>query len=207
MLVTDRLRVGDRLLKIIDVAVDAGVDVVQVREKDLDRADLLVLARDIVSVVDNRAKVVVNTDVRVARELGIGLHLPESAAPLSPELVSHLGADALIGRSVHAADRIDDDYVDYLLFGHVFATSSKPGLPPRGLLILAEVVQRTIIPVWAIGGITAGNAASVIERGARGVAVIGAILDANDPHAATVALRRAIDLAAGTAFKHLRTTS
>ena len=207
MLVTDRRRAGDGLLQIIDNAVGAGVDVVQIREKDLDVAELFALAREIVSIVNCRANVVVNSEISVALELGIGLHLPESAASLGTDLVGQLGADVLIGRSVHSANRIDDERVDYLLFGHVFATSSKPDQPPRGLIDLAAVVQRTMTPVWAIGGITAGNAASVIERGARGIAVIGAILDADDPRAATVALRRDIDQAAEAALKYPRTTS
>ena len=141
MLVTDRRRVGAALLNVIDVAIDAGVDVVQIREKDLDLAQLLRLAREIVSVVDNRATVVVNTEVSIALELGIGLHLPESAASLDPVLVLQRGTDALIGRSIHTAARIGEERVDYLLFGHVFATSSKPGLPPRGLADLAAVAN------------------------------------------------------------------
>ena len=207
MLVTDRHRVGTPLLKIIDIAVSAGVDVVQIREKDLDLGGLVALGREIVSVVGSRAKVVVNADVSIALELGIGLHLPESAAPLSPGFAHQLGGEVLLGRSIHSSHRVDDDRVDYLLFGHVFATTSKRGLPPRGLLGLTEVVHRFTIPIWAIGGIAAGNAASVIERGAQGIAVIGAILDADDPREATIALRREIDQAAAMACAHARTTS
>jgi thiamine-phosphate diphosphorylase len=102
----------------------------------------------------------------------------------------------LVGRSVHTVDADVEERADYLLFGHIFATGSKPGLRPRGLQALAEVVEKHTKPAWAIGGITAANAGEVIDRGAQGIAVIGAILDAPDPRGATLALRSAIDRAA-----------
>lgn len=205
MLVTDRRRAGDSLLRAIDTAVASGVDVIQIREKDLPQAELLTLAYQIVSVVDGRAKVVVSSAFNVALELGIGLHLPESALPLSDDLVRQLDPNVLIGRSIHSEATVAEERVDYLLYGHVFATSSKPDLRPRGLDGLAEAVGQSEKPVWAIGGITVGNAFSAIERGARGIAVIGAILDASDPRAATLALRAEIDRAVGSLFKVTRT--
>lgn len=195
MLVTDRHRAGSALLPIIDVAVDAGVDVVQIREKDLRRNELLGIARDIASTVRGRAHVVVNSDIDVAGQLGIGLHLPESAAPLRRDCALELGPNVLLGRSVHSARVSVEERVDYLLFGHVFSTGSKPGLRPRGLDALSEVVEIGTQPVWAIGGITADNAAEVISRGAQGIAVIGAIFDAPDPSGAARALRSEIDRA------------
>ncbi len=206
MLVTDRHRAGKAFLQSVDSAVDGGVDVVQIREKDLDHSSLLALARDIVTVVENRAKVVVNTDASVAIELEIGLHLPETSPALSHDLENQLGDDVLVGRSIHSADKTDEERIDYLLFGHVFATTSKPDLQPRGLVKLAEIALRSTKPVWAIGGITAANAGSVIEHGAHGVAVIGAILGETDPHAATIALRREIDQATKRLIAHTRTT-
>jgi thiamine-phosphate diphosphorylase len=196
MLLTDRRRSGGLLLATIDRVVDAGVDVVQIREKDLEHRALLSLAREIVAVVGNRARVIVNSDVEVARVLGIGVHLPEAAPPLSGRPDTRMAAGVLVGRSIHAVGMAVEERVDYLLFGHVFATNSKPGLQPRGLDGLAEIVDGRSKPVWAIGGITAANAGDVIERGAQGIAVIGAILDAPDPREATLALRSAIDQAA-----------
>src|SRR5215203_2142788 len=196
MLVTDRLRAGEALLSIVDVAVDAGVDVVQIREKDLLHADLLALAHRIVSIVDGRASVVVNSDVNVALNLNIGLHLPEAAPMLSDWLAERLNPNALVGRSIHSPHAGVEKCVDYLLFGHVFKTNSKLGQRPHGLDALTTIAGGTTMPVWAIGGITSDNAASVIEAGASGIAVIGAILDAPDPRTATRTLRSEIDRAA-----------
>jgi len=104
----------------------------------------------------------------------------------------------VVGRSVHSADAASEpgtEHLDYLIFGHVFATASKPGVPPRGLGALAEAAAVSPVPVLAIGGIDAANAARVIEAGAAGVAVISAVAGAADPYAAAKALRRAVDAA------------
>ena len=196
MLVTDQRRTGDALLGIIDASVDAGVDIVQIREKDLPYTELRMLAQEIVSVVDGRARVTVNSDVDLAVELGIDLHLPEVAAPLTDEQTKELGPNQIVGRSIHSSNVVAEDRIDYLVFGHVFATTSKRDLRPRGLNSLTRVVECVQKPVWAIGGITVENAASVVERGAHGIAVIGAILGASDPREATQALRSEIDRAA-----------
>ena len=184
------------MLEIIDSAVDAGVDVVQIREKDLPHAELLSFARDVVSVVDGRARVVVNSNFDVALELGIGLHLPETAPALTEEQGKHYSPTALVGRSTHSPNTPLDGRLDYVLFGHIYATNSKPGTQPRGLTELSKVINQSAHPVWVVGGITENNAAQVIELGARGVAVIGAILDAPDPNSATRAMRTALDRAA-----------
>jgi len=79
---------------------------------------------------------------------------------------------------------------DWLTFGHVFATSSHPGEPPRGLDELARVVQAVHVPVIAIGGIGPDEVAAVLAAGAAGVAVMSAILKASDPGQATSSMRR-----------------
>lgn len=109
----------------------------------------------------------------------------------------------LVGRSVHGsagAAAPGTDELDYLIFGHVFATDSKPGASPRGIDALSEVVSVAPVPVLAVGGIHAQNAARVIEAGAAGIAVISAICSASDPYEATKALRRAVDAAVAPAI-------
>ncbi|MFN3393103.1 MAG: thiamine phosphate synthase, partial [Candidatus Thermochlorobacter sp.] len=69
---------------------------------------------------------------------------------------------------------------DFIIFGHIFETESKPALPPRGLAALKDVVQSVKIPVFAVGGITAANAKLCLEHGASGVAVISALATASD---------------------------
>jgi thiamine biosynthesis protein ThiS len=101
-----------------------------------------------------------------------------------------------IGRSVHTpAGAAAATGADYVLAGHVYPSPSKPGLPPLGLAGLANIVAVAPCPVIAIGGITPDRLAEVVRVGARGVAVIGAIVAAEDPRAAARALRVAVDQA------------
>ena len=85
--------------------------------------------------------------------------------------------------------------MDYLLAGHVFATVSKPGQPPLSLAGLGAIVAASPVPVLAIGGITPERVAATLAAGAAGVAVIGAIAEADDPHHAASDLRTAIERA------------
>jgi thiamine biosynthesis protein ThiS len=145
---------------------------VQVREPGLDRLPTELLIREIMKVVSPETSVVVNSDIALAHKLGIGIHLPESG-PTIEEARSFLGAEALIGRSIHSArDAAKSTGASYLIAGHVFATGSKPDRKPLGLERLAEIVRESPAPVLAVGGITPGRISSVLAAGALGVAVM-----------------------------------
>ena len=91
---------------------------------------------------------------------------------------------ARVGASVHHAAEAkwrEDEGADYLIFGHVFVTNSKQGLPARGLEALRDVVNHVTIPVIAIGGMTPARVKSVLETGAAGIAVMSGIWEAADP--------------------------
>lgn len=191
MLVTDRRAVGCRqdLVRIARAAVDGGVDAIQVREKDLCDDELTCLAERIQQVVGDQSRVLVNGRPEVAMSVGVGLHLPgDSPTPADCEW-------RLWGRSVHSPDearRRADESPHYLLVGPVYPTDSKPGHPGGGLgLVEATVRAADPVPVLAIGGIDAGNAGAVIDSGATGIAVRGAILTASDPERMAHAIRAA----------------
>ena len=193
-LVTDRrLAASCDLVAVVEQAVAGGVDLVQVREKDLPDNELLELTRAILRAVAGRARVVVNGRPEVAWQAGAGLHLPE-AAPLPPH------PPPLWGRSVHSPDgaaRAAAAGPAYLIAGPVFPTDSKPGARPLGLEGLQAIVRAAAgTAVLAIGGIEPAWVATVLQAGAGGVAVRGAILKARDPQAAARALRAALDAAA-----------
>src|SRR5207253_9916968 len=82
---------------------------------------------------------------------------------------------------------------DYVTFGHVFPTTTHPGLPPRGLAELSEIVEAVDVPVLAIGGVTVDNLDDVLATGCAGVAVISAILSDPAPSEAAARLRSALD--------------
>ena len=199
MLVTDLEVIPDwdGLAERVRAAVRGGVDLVQVRAKTLGTQEQTELASLLVSVAGAHARVVVNGDPGVASASGAdGVHLPEDGAKSSiSEARASLGPDALVGKSVHsvqAATTAESEGADYLIFGTVFPTRSHAGGPASGTAGVADVVNAVSVPVIGIGGITAWNCKSVIDAGAAGVAVIGAILGASDSYRAARTLRTAM---------------
>ena len=217
MLVTDRHVVPEgALASAVRAAVDGGVNVVQLREKDLPAAELLALGRALQDAIAGRARFIVSERVDVAAALDAdGVQLPEDGLPVEAAR-GILGPDKLIGRSVHTEEGATAAVVsgaDYLVLGSVFSTDSHPdgaplgldivrhlllGIPsldaqPMGTSELREDVRSVApVPVLGIGGVTADNAAQVMAAGAAGVAVISAILKPNDPRAAAQRLRAAL---------------
>lgn len=194
MLVTDRTLVGPGALpNVVDRAIAGGVDAVQLREKDLPADELIVLGRDLHAVTSGRALLLINGTAEQARACGAdGVHLPE-AAPMPDE---EQRAGLLIGRSVHgvaAAQQAAAEQADYLVVGTIFPSRSHQDGQASGPGVIRTVTASLALPVVAIGGITAGNAADVIHVGASGVAVISAILGAPDPYAAAAELRAAVE--------------
>jgi thiamine-phosphate pyrophosphorylase len=121
------------------------------------------------------------------------VHLPADGLPPG-EARDLVGADRLVGRSIHAVDELQGcERCDYVIFGPVFTTPSKAAFgPAQGLSRLGEVARASLLPVLAVGGITASRVAEVLAHGAAGVAVMGAILDAQDPASMTRALASAL---------------
>ncbi|MNO65389.1 Regulatory protein TenI [compost metagenome] len=135
-------------------------------------------------------KITVNDRLDIAWASGIGgVHLTSHSIPLKS--VVDLPHGLRLGRSVHRVEearRFADDGADYLFFGHVYDSTSKPGLPPRGLNKLQEAAAAVTIPVIAIGGIGVQQIDEVLQYGAHGVAVISSILHVDDPVQAAQAI-------------------
>jgi len=201
-LVTDRRTARAPLPEAVAAAVAAGVDWVQLREKDLDGAALLALGEEVAAAARRArpgVRVLVNRrcDVALAAALD-GVHLGFDALP--PAAARRLlGAGKLVGASTHAAAELDAAALaalSYAQLAPIFPPLSKPASGPAlGLAALREAAGSPL-PVLAQGGIDAANAADCIRAGAAGVCVTGAILSAADPGRAAGALRRALDAAA-----------
>jgi thiamine-phosphate pyrophosphorylase len=109
-----------------------------------------------------------------------------------------LGDTRLVGCSVHSVEearQAEADSADYLIVGTVFETASHPGKEPEGLGLVRQVRGAVRIPILGIGGITAANAAQVVQAGADGVAVISALLGVEDPSRAARELRATLEAA------------
>ena len=204
MLVTDRRAVAEgALVHVVTEAVEGGVNLVQLREKDLPPAELFELGTELQRAIAGRALLIVNDRADVADALDAdGVQLPENG--LSVEAARKvLGPDKLIGRSVHSEEGAKvaaAKGADYLILGSVFPSPSHPDEPALGWDILQYLVaglredtqEASPVPVLAIGGVDAARALQVMGSGASGVAVITAILKAEDPRYAAQALWAAL---------------
>jgi thiamine-phosphate pyrophosphorylase len=185
-LVTDRRRLTTQLgapdrdseellAKQMRGAIRGGVDVIQIRERDLDSRALLRVVRAAVAAAAGTAvSVLVNDRVDIAiAAASSGVHLREDS--VANGVARRLLGQRLVGRSVHRASAVDAVLdADYLIAGSAFETSSKPGATSRlGLDGLQEVVERAGgCPVWAIGGVMPERASQIAAAGAVGVAAI-----------------------------------
>ncbi len=168
------------LLELARRAVEAGVDLLQIREPGFEAADLYAVVGAAVSLSrGSRTRVIVNDRLDVAIAAGAdGVHLrgDSMASARVRELVA---GPFLIGRSVHGAADLaaDPGPLDYLIAGTVFASASKPDATRcLGTDGLAAVVAAARVPVLAIGGITVDRGAAVAATGAAGIAAIGAFV-------------------------------
>jgi thiamine-phosphate pyrophosphorylase len=204
-----------QLVEKISAIAAAGVDWVQIREKDLSGRQLAALTREAV-LRKGAARVIVNdrVDVAVAESAG-GVHLGEAGLPVaevarwvkptaSGVVVGDQGVasqfpvgdsrDFLIGASCHSLESAKAavrDGADYIFFGPVFATPSKAKFgEAQGMKKLAAVCSGVSVPVIAIGGITLDNARECIAAGAAGVAAIRLFQDAAEPARVISALRQ-----------------
>jgi thiamine-phosphate pyrophosphorylase len=210
-LVTDRRRLSpeartpaDETLALeahIDAAVEAGVDAVQIRERDLDVRTLCELTARVVARTAGRARILVNDRTDVVLAAGAdGVHLRRDS-PLTHDVRPLGPAGWIVGRSVHTPEEAGGELdADYVLFGSVFPPGSKPdGAQVAGLSRLQEAVAARHGPVFAIGGITPARARQARAAGAAGVAGIGVFLPpglaagALGAAAAVRALRAAIE--------------
>jgi len=182
--VTDRKAFGSddairRLTERIQLAAEAGVDLVQIREKDLGAKELLALVKK--AVAYSTAKMIVNGRLDVALAAGAaGVHMGGESSPVAEVArwcrAGNAPAEFLIGVSCHTlqdARQAEAEGASYVFFGPVFETPSKrPFGPPRGIARLAEVCRQAQIPVIAIGGVNEKNAAECVRAGAAGIAAI-----------------------------------
>lgn len=180
------------LEEFLDAAIRGGVDIVQIRDRELpDRALLETLETARSVTARHGVPLVVNDRPDLALLVGADyVHLGQDDLPV-PEARRLCAA---VGISTHARAEIDRADADYLGVGPVFATPTKPGRPAVGLELVQYAAERARQPWYAIGGIDLHNAASVVAAGAERLAVVRAIGDASDPERAARALRRLLSL-------------
>lgn len=185
------------LIEKVSIAVDAGVNMVQIREPTLGETRFQELVAKVVEAVAGRALTVVNPSRRpYSGFIGVdGFQLSESATVTVDQIRDTFGEGLLIGRSVHTTDgalSAAGAGVDFLVFGTIFPSGSHPGGDVHGARVIHSVTTKTDVPVIGIGGISKDNAGEVISNGGRGVAVVRSILGSSDPALATRNLLEAL---------------
>jgi thiamine-phosphate pyrophosphorylase len=202
-LVCDAKPRGHELADVIRAAVAGGVEVVQLREKQLGDEELIAVANAARALCEQiGALLIVNDRPLVAREAGAdGAHVGQDDMPVA-EVRALLGEDMLIGLSTHAEREIDAavatdgdgaPLVDYIGVGPVHETPTKLGRAAVGVELVRYAAAHAHVPFYAIGGLDRRNVDDVLEAGARRIVVLRAIADADDPEAAARALRAPLD--------------
>jgi thiamine-phosphate pyrophosphorylase len=175
-------------------ALGGGVDIVQLREKELGQVEIERAATTFRRVADTySALFIVNDDPGLVRACDAdGVHVGRHAEVEAAR--EQLGPDAIVGLSTHSEEEIDaaaELPLDYIAVGPVWETPTKPGRPGVGLELVEYAAERTRLPFFAIGGVGPLNAEQVVRAGAGRLCAVRAIRDAPNPAVAAEALRRA----------------
>ncbi len=190
---SDKFETEDAFLNAVASALQGGADIVQLREKTRNAAEILELAKKVRLLCDEfNAVFIVNDRVDIAYLSGAdGVHLgQDDIDPASARKI--LGDNAIIGISTHApeqAKKAVEDGADYIGAGPVFTTPTKPGRASVGLDYIKWVSENIEIPAFAIGGIDLENAESVLETGIGRIAIVRAVMNASDPKSAAESLK------------------
>jgi len=188
------------LLDQIKGAVKGGVNIVQLREKDLPAKTVFKLASELRAVIKHPSLLFINDRIDVALACGAdGIQLSENSLPV--KITRKLtGPSMLIGRSVHDLDTAisaESDGADLIILGSIFDTRSHPDSHGKGLKFIEEIARIVKVPVIGIGGIDKHNIGDVARTGAIGAAVTRALMESDEPHIDALNLRTQLD----TAFK------
>jgi thiamine-phosphate pyrophosphorylase len=194
--VCEALPAGREPEALLSAALGGGADIVQLREKEMDREVVQRSARTFRRLCDTHSALfIVNDDPWLARECGAdGVHVGQD--DVSPaEAREVLGPEALVGLSTHSEEQLANSAaapVDYVSVGPIWETPTKEGRPGVGLSLIEHAAAHSPHPFFAIGGIDPANAPEVVAAGARRLGVVRAIRDSEDPASAAAALRSAL---------------
>jgi thiamine-phosphate pyrophosphorylase len=191
---------GEFPVDVLQSVIEAGVDLVQLRMKDAEAAEILEVGDAFMRVCnDCGVPFIVNDRPDLALALGAdGVHLGQDDVP--PRVARDiLGGEATIGRSTHSERDIeragaehDDGCADYIAVGPINETPTKEGRTGVGLDLIERAAKTVEFPWFGIGGIDPSNVGDVVVAGAKRIVVVRAIVEAADPVAAASALRNAL---------------
>ncbi|KMJ57962.1 transcriptional regulator [Bacillus sp. LL01] len=180
-LITDGKKTKEELVAILTEVHDS-VDFIHVREKHRSANEIFELVDELIRLGVRPGKIIINDRVDVAHVLNVGgVQLAYHSLGVSE--IRRSFPELRIGKSVHSyeeAIQAEMDGADFIMYGHIYTTSSKDGLLPKGLMELRRLTRSLKIPVIAIGGIAPDKLQELRATGAGGIAVMSGIMDAED---------------------------
>jgi len=192
--ITDLKAEDPSLLDRLTQALKGGVDIVQLRSKTMSDASLMAIGQKIRRVTRALEKLFIVND-RVDLTLALdadGVHLGQDDLPIGVARKMMGKGTKIIGRSTHSLQQAEQavrEGADYIGFGPLFSTPTKPTYEPVGLEPIREVLMKSEIPVVCIGGIERSNVKQVVAAGANRIAVVRAVFHASDPFRAASELK------------------
>lgn len=174
----------DAAASVARAMIDGGVDVIQLRGKQQSIAELTDIAAELhASTKAAHVRLVINDHPGVARDIGAeGLHVGQDDMSVADARAA-AGGDCIVGKSTHSvaqAIAAAAEGADYLGFGPLFATPTKPGYPAIGLGDIERVHRAVALPIFCIGGVKLSNLPEIIAAGARRVVIVSEMLQAPD---------------------------
>ena len=174
----------DEAVRVADEMIDGGVDILQVRGKKQSAAELETIAANLRTVTAKRSiPLIINDYPAIARSVGAdGVHVGQDDLSVN-DARKQGGGQLLVGKSTHSLEQARaavEEGADYIGFGPLFATPTKPDYKPIGLADIAEAHRVVKVPIFCIGGIKLENLAQVIAAGARRVVIVSGLLRAPD---------------------------
>jgi thiamine-phosphate pyrophosphorylase len=173
-----------KVLNVAEQLITGGVDLIQLRAKGHANPEIATIAADVHRLTaKSGVPLIINDHPEVARIIAAdGVHLGQDDMPIA-EARKIAGPNCMVGKSTHSVDqaiRAFYEGADYIGFGPLFATPTKPDYPPIGLSEIQKVHEAVRIPIFCIGGIKLGNLPDVVAAGARRVVIVSGLLQAPD---------------------------
>jgi thiamine-phosphate pyrophosphorylase len=167
---------------ILEKLVAGGIDIVQLRGKDCSLDELSALAEKLLTI-SAKIPLIANDHAEIAQRVEVqGVHVGQDDDSIE-KVRTQIKRPIVVGKSTHSIEQAvaaEREGADYIGFGPIFSTPTKPDYSPIGLAQIREVHQRVSIPIFCIGGIKLENLAQVIEAGAKRVVIVSGLLLAND---------------------------
>jgi len=167
---------------ILEKLIAGGIDIVQLRGKNRSLDELSALAEKLLAMSAN-IPLIANDHAEIAQRVQVqGVHVGQDDASIE-KVRAQIRRSIVVGKSTHSIEQAvaaEREGADYIGFGPIFSTPTKPDYSPIGLAQIREVYERVSIPIFCIGGIKSENLTQVIAAGAKRVVIVSGLLQAND---------------------------